>query len=292
MSKVESELEPYYEESQSIYDISNDFFALFLGPTMGYTCGYYEREDMTLDESQNAKFDLALGKLGLEPGMTLLDIGCGWGSTIQRAVEKYDVNVIGLTLSENQKQHIEQNRFPNIDTDRNMEVRLQPWEDFDEPVDRIVSIGAFEHFGFNKYDDYFKKTFNCMPDDGVMLLHTIIIPEDEEIKAKGLPLTMSRVRFIKFIMDEIYPGGRLPLASMVTNHATKAGFNVTREQHLQPHYVRTLDTWAANLEAKKDEAVAVTSDEVYERFLKYLTGCADLFRNGYTDVCQFTCEKV
>jgi cyclopropane-fatty-acyl-phospholipid synthase len=246
---------------------------------------------MSLEEAQMAKVDLALGKLGLQPGMTLLDIGCGWGSTIMRAVDKYDVNVIGLTLSENQKQHIEDYWFANSDSKRHMEVRLQPWEEFEGKVDRIVSIGAFEHFGFNKYEDYFKKTFSWMPDDGVMLLHTIIIPEDEEIKAKNLPLTMSRVRFIKFIMDEIYPGGRLPLASMVRARAVAAGYNVTREQHLQPHYARTLDTWAANLEAKKDQAIAITSDEIYERFSKYLTGCADLFRQGYTDVCQFTCEK-
>ena len=278
-------------EVQFHYDISNDFFKLWQDPTQTYSCAYFERDDMSLEEAQMAKVDLSLGKLGLQPGMTMLDIGCGWGSTIQRAVEKYDVNVIGLTLSENQKQHIEENRFPNIDTNRKMEVRLQPWEEFDEPVDRIVSIGAFEHFGFNKYDDYFKKTLNLMPDDGVMMLHTIIIPEDEEIKAKKLPLTMSRVRFIKFIMDEIYPGGRLPLASMVRRHAVDAGFNVTREQHLQPHYVRTLDTWAANLESKKDEAIDITSEVIYERFYKYLTGCADLFRQGYTDVCQFTCEK-
>jgi cyclopropane-fatty-acyl-phospholipid synthase len=238
-----------------------------------------------------AKVDLSLGKLGLQPGMTLLDIGCGWGSTIMRAVEKYDVNVIGLTLSENQKEHIENHWFANSTSKRNMEVRLQPWEEFDGKVDRIVSIGAFEHFGFNKYDDYFKKTFSWMPDDGVMLLHTIIIPSDEEIKAKKLPLTMSRVRFIKFIMDEIYPGGRLPLAAQVTDAAHRNGYTVTREQHLQPHYVKTLDTWAANLEARKDEAIAITSEEVYERFRKYLTGCADLFREGYTDVAQFTCEK-
>ena len=172
-----------------------------------------------------------------------------------------------------------------------MEVRLQPWEEFDEPVDRVVSIGAFEHFGFNKYDDYFKKTFNLMPDDGVMMLHTIIIPSDEEIKARKLPLTMSRVRFIKFIMDEIYPGGRLPLGAQVEEHAVKAGYTVTRKQALRPHYARTLDTWAANLESKKDEAIAITSEEIYERFLHYLTGCADLFREGYTDVCQYTCEK-
>ena len=279
------------KEVQFHYDISNDFFKLWQDPSQTYSCAYFEKDDYTLEQAQLAKVDLSLGKLGLQPGMTLLDIGCGWGSTIMRAVDKYDVNVIGLTLSENQKQHIEDHWFANSTSKRNMEVRLQPWEDFDEPVDRIVSIGAFEHFGFNKYDDYFKKTFNCMPDDGVMLLHTIIIPEDEEIKAKGLPLTMSNVRFIKFIMDEIYPGGRLPLASMVKQHAVNAGYNVTREQHLQPHYVRTLDTWAENLKSKKDEAISITSEEIYERFLKYLTGCADLFRDGYTDVCQFTCEK-
>jgi cyclopropane-fatty-acyl-phospholipid synthase len=104
-------------------------------------------------------------------------------------------------------------------------------------------------------------------------------------------LTMSRVRFIKFIMDEIYPGGRLPLAAQVEDSATKAGYTVTRKQFLRPHYARTLDTWASNLESKKDEAIAITSEEIYERFLKYLAGCADLFREGYTDVCQFTCEK-
>ena len=278
-------------EVQFHYDISNDFFKLWQDPTQTYSCAYFERDDMTLEEAQMAKVDLALGKLGLQPGMTLLDIGCGWGSTIMRAVERYDVNVIGLTLSENQRRHIEEHWFANSNSPRHKEVRLQPWEEFDGKVDRIVSIGAFEHFGFNKYDGYFKKTFSWLPDDGVMLLHTIIVPEDAEVKAKGLPLKMSTVRFIKFIMDEIYPGGRLPLASMVKQHATNAGFDVTREQHLQPHYVRTLDTWAANLEAKKDEAIAVTNDEVYERFHRYLTGCADLFRGGYTDVCQFTCEK-
>ena len=98
--------------------------------------------------------------------MTLLDIGCGWGSTIMRAVERYDVNVIGLTLSENQRRHIEEHWFANSKSPRHKEVRLQPWEEFDGKVDRIVSIGAFEHFGFNKYDDYFKKTFSWLPTTG------------------------------------------------------------------------------------------------------------------------------
>ena len=278
------------KQVQSHYDISNDFFRLWQDPTQTYSCAYFERDDMTLQEAQMAKVDLALGKLGLRPGMTLLDIGCGWGSTIMRAVEKYDVNVIGLTLSRNQQAHIEQ-LFAASDSPRSKEVRLQPWEEWEGPVDRIVSIGAFEHFGFGKYDDFFARTYRSLPDDGVMLLHSIIIPSDEQIRERKLPLKMSTVRFIKFILDEIYPGGRLPLAALIEEHATKAGFKVTRVQSLQQHYPRTLDTWAANLESHKDEAIAITSQEVYDRFMKYLTGCADLFRNGFTDVCQFTCEK-
>ena len=101
---------------------------------------------------------------------------------------------------------------------------------------------------------------------------------------------MSLMRFIKFILTEIFPGGRLPSVAKVEEHATKAGFNVTRVQPLRPHYAAPWTSGRA-LEAHKDEAIAITSEEVYERYMKYLTGCADLFRNGYTDVCQFTCEK-
>jgi cyclopropane-fatty-acyl-phospholipid synthase len=102
---------------------------------------------------------------------------------------------------------------------------------------------------------------------------------------------MTLIRFVKFIMEEIFPGGRLPTVAKVEEHAEKAGFEVTRVQSLRPHYARTLDLWAAALQARKDEAIAIQSDEVYERYMKYLTGCADLFRNGNTDVCQFTLVK-
>ena len=148
-------LKPFYEESQSIYDVSDEFFALFLDRTMGYTCAYFERDDMTLEEAQNAKFDLALGKLNLEPGMTLLDVGCGWGGAMQRAIEKYDVNVIGITLSRNQCQYSTA-KLAKIPTGRNVEVRLQGWEEFDEKVDRIVSIGAFEAFKSARYPAFFQ----------------------------------------------------------------------------------------------------------------------------------------
>ena len=107
----------------------------------------------------------------------------------------------------------------------------------------------------------------------------------------GIPITLRVARFVKFILTEIFPGGRLPTVSMVETHASKAGFRVNRVQSLQAHYAKTLDQWAAALEAHRDEAIAVQSQEVYDRYMKYLTGCADLFRGGYLDVCQFTLEK-
>ena len=110
-------LRPHFEDVQAHYDLSDDFFRLFLDPSQTYSCAYFERDDMTLEEAQQAKVDLALGKLGLQPGMTLLDVGCGWGSTMRRAIEKYDVNVIGLTLSKNQAGHV-QKMFDELDSNR------------------------------------------------------------------------------------------------------------------------------------------------------------------------------
>jgi cyclopropane-fatty-acyl-phospholipid synthase len=290
MSKVESELEPYYEESQSIYDISNDFFALFLGPTMGYTCGYYEREDMTLEESQNAKFDLALGKLGLEPGMTLLDIGCGWGGALERAVEKFDVNVIGITLSKAQSDFARE-RLAKLETERTIDIRLQGWEEFDEPVDRIVSIGAFEAFKVERYPLFFERAYSILPEGGTMLLHTILAHTQEFFRENNIKLTISDLKFMKFIGEEIFPGGRLPAVENIEKLADDSGFTLQRTHLLRPHYARTLDMWATNLEAAKDEAIAMQGQEVYDRYMKYLTGCADFFRRGITNIGQFTLVK-
>jgi cyclopropane-fatty-acyl-phospholipid synthase len=285
-----SELTPHFEDVQSHYDLSDDFYRLWLDPTQTYSCAYFERDDMTLEEAQIAKIDLSLGKLGLQPGMTLLDIGCGWGATLRRAVERYDVNVIGLTLSQNQHDHAEK-AFAALDSPRSKRVLLKGWEQFDEPVDRIVSIGAFEHFGHDRWKSFFTMTHDALPDDGVMLLHTITRLTLDELKQRGIPLTMDAARFAMFIATEIFPGGQLPAIEAVEEQATAARFTVTRIQSLQSHYARTLQTWAKALEAQRDEAVAVQSEEVYQRYLKYLTGCADMFRDGYIDVNQFTLQK-
>ena len=284
------DLRPHFEDVQSHYDLSDDFYRLFLDPSQTYSCAYFERDDMTLEEAQVAKIDLSLGKLDLQPGMTLLDVGCGWGATLRRAIERYDVNAVGLTLSRNQQAHVEQS-FAAMDSPRSKRVLLQGWEQFHESVDRIVSIGAFEHFGRERYDEFFKMAFSALPAGGVMMLHTIVTPNDEDFTARELPVTMRHLRFFKFIMDEIFPGGDLTKPKVVEEYATQAGFEVKLIQPLRLHYARTLDNWAEALEARKDEAIAIQSQEVYDRYMRYLTGCAGLFREGYTDICQFTLVK-
>jgi cyclopropane-fatty-acyl-phospholipid synthase len=280
-----TQLKPPVEAVRSHYDKSNEFFKLWLDPSMTYSCGYWEeRPNMTLEEAQYAKRKLALDKLNLEPGMTLLDIGSGWGSTMRHAVQEYDVNVIGLTLSENQYAHSVA-EFEAVDSPRRKEVRIQGWEQFDEPVDRIVSLGAFEHFadgagdaGYERYGVFFKKFYN-------------LLPTAEEGKELGLKTTMSLLRFIRFILKEIYPGGKLPQIDLVDKYSTEAGFKIERHHKIGKNYVPTLTAWGDALEAHKDEAIALMGQDTYDIYLHYLRGCSDLFRDGYTNVCQFTLVK-
>lgn len=199
-------LTPFYADVQSHYDLSDEFFALFLDPTRTYSCAYFERDEMSLEEAQIAKVDLALGKCDLRPSMTLLDVGCGWGSTMLRAIDRYQVNVIGLTLSRNQFEHVNEefSRLPLGDL--TAEVRLEGWEDFDEPVDRIVSIGAFEHFRRERYDIFFQRCRKMLPEDGRMLLHTITQINRHRIRELGLPINREVLLFGQFIQHEIFPG--------------------------------------------------------------------------------------
>ena len=290
MTRPTPGLRPQFEDVQHHYDLSDDFFALFLDPTRTYSCAYFERDDLTLEQAQIAKIDLALDKIGLQPGMTLLDIGCGWGAASLRALQRYDVNVIALTLSRNQQSYVE-GLLAQSGSTRSARVLLEGWERFHEPVDRIVAIGPLEHFGYNRYDEFFDRAYELLPSDGTMLLHCIVASSKAELAERNLPVTMQLLRFIKFIIDDIFPGGRLPLVAMVEEHAARAGFAVSRVQPLQQHYARTLDLWSAALESRRDEAIAIQSTDVYDQYMRYLTGCAELFRDGYTNVCQFTLDK-
>jgi cyclopropane-fatty-acyl-phospholipid synthase len=282
-------LAPHFEDVQAHYDLSDEFFRLFLDPSETYSCAYFERDDMTLGEAQLAKIDLSLGKLNLEPGMTLLDVGCGWGGTLVRAVEKYDVNVIGLTLSKNQHARVNE-RLAALDSGRTAEVRLAGWEDFNSPVDAIVSIGAFEHFTHERHLAFFDRAFDILPEGGRAMIHTIMTFGMDTFRQNS-KVTRADFDFFRFIRTEIFPGGELPIARFFPLLAEMGGFEVTDVQSLQQHYAKTLDIWSANLEARRADALKIHPESVYNTYIKYLTGCADAFRRGLIDVRQHTMVK-
>jgi cyclopropane-fatty-acyl-phospholipid synthase len=287
-SSTETRTRP--EDIEAHYDLSDDFFGLFQDPTRTYSSAYFTRDDQSLEEAQIAKVDLNLDQLDLKPGMTLLDIGCGWGTTMRRAVEKYDVNVIGLTLSKNQ--YARATRVLNdIDTDRSRQVLLRGWEDYSDPVDRIVSIEAFEHFGFENYDHFFKNAFNIMPEDGRMTVQSSVAYHPYDLNARGKKITFETARFIKFMLTEIFPGGRLPSTGMMVEHGEKAGFVVPEPISLRESYIKTLRIWGDALEANKNEAIAIQSEVVYERYMRYLRGCERYFTEEVIDVSLVTYLK-
>ena len=299
-----TQFRPFYKQVQAHYDLSNDFFALFLDSSMTYSCAYFARPEMSLHEAQLAKIDLSLGKCDL-PRRTesskaaattthaatrikLLDIGCGWGATARRAVENFNVDVIGLTLSKEQHALITQSV---ANTANHIDFRLQGWEEFTEPVDRIISIGAFEHFRAERYEAFFTRAFSLLPRGGRMMLHTIVQPDINELRQRGIVVDHEAVMFGKFICKNIFPGGQLCSPQVITRHAANAGFTLAHSESLRLHYARTLDMWADNLRARREQAITITNKDTYDMYMHYLTGCAHYFRTGHNDVMQFTLQK-
>jgi cyclopropane-fatty-acyl-phospholipid synthase len=289
-TEVVTDMRPHFEEIQAHYDLSDDFFGTYQDPSRTYSCAFFEREGMTLEDAQLAKIDLALGKLQLQPGMTLLDVGCGWGSVLKRAVQNYDVNVVGLTLSKNQCGYA-QRLLEDVDSDRSRQVFLRGWEQFDEPVDRIISIEAFEAFPKDRYAAFFQMCHRNLPPGGRMVLQTILGHPLKRWPDMGIPITMTDLKFMRFIAKEIFPGGAIPCDEDIAEYSAAAGFSLEQTQYLNEHYVQTLDTWATNLQSARTEAIAATSEEVYQRYMRYLTGCADFFRRGISELGQFTLTK-
>ena len=272
------------EDIQAHYDVSDDFFGLFQDPSRIYSCAYFERDDMTLEEAQYAKIDLNLDKLDLKPGMTLLDIGCGWGTTMKRAVEKFDVNVIGLTLSKNQQARAEA-LLDSIDTDRSRRCGCRAGRTSTSPSTASCRSRPSSTSATRTTTTSSRGRFDIMPDDGRMTVQSSVSYHPYDLAARGKKLSFETARFIKFIVTEIFPGGRLPSTQMMVDHGEKAGFVVPEPLSLRPHYIKTLHIWGDTLESNRDKAIEVTSEEVYNRYIKYLRGCEHYFTDEMLD-CQ------
>ena len=247
------------------YETSNEFFRLWLDPTMTYSCAWFENGSETLEEAQMAKVDRAFHKVGLVEGQRLLDVGCGWGAAAERAVVRYGASAVGLTLSERQLEWARGRERPGLP----LTYRLESWETYREPCDAIVSFGAFEHFTVAKYDAFFARCRELLPPGGRMLVQTITIGRATR--------SMELLRFGYFVYKELFHGGELPRPEVVVAHARLSGFELLHAESMRQQYVTTIERWLANLEARRDAAVAATSPELYGTYVRYLTGSARYF---------------
>jgi len=262
------------------YDTSNAFFKLWLDPSMTYSCAYFATGSESLEEAQMAKLDRAFDWVQLQRGQRLLDIGCGWGAAAERASERYGAQVVGLTVSEQQFEIARGRERPELP----LSYRLEGWETYRDPCDVIVSFGAFEHFKAAHYDAFFARCRELLPEGGRMLIQTITI---------GKPSTSFKLfRYAHFLRKEIYPGAELPPPELVVSHARLGGFELLKAESLRPHYVLTLDAWLANLEANRESAIAVTSEEMYAKNVRYLKGASEYHRTGETNVYHFLFSAV
>ncbi len=228
------------------YDVSNNFYRWILGPSMAYTCAVFPSADASLEVAQEEKFDLVARKLGLKPGMKLLDVGCGWGGMVMHAAKNYGVQAIGVTLSEQQALWGER-AIKEAGLENSAQIRFSDYRDINETdFDAISSIGLTEHIGRDNYPSYFSFLYEKLKPEGRMLNHTITRPDEK------LPTHYRK----SFINRYVFPDGELSAPGVIMNAFNNAGFEIRHEENLREHYALTLKHWGENLEAHWDEAVA------------------------------------
>ncbi|MCW4151143.1 cyclopropane fatty acyl phospholipid synthase [Halomonas sp. 18H] len=247
-----------YMVGKAHYDLGNDLFERMLDDTMCYSCGYW-KDAKDLHQAQVAKLDLACRKLELEPGMRVLDIGCGWGSFAEHAARHYGVEVTGITISSEQAE-LARRRC----TDLPVEILLEDYRDLEGTFDRIVSIGMFEHVGPRNYPTYFTTVQQLLADDGLFVLHTI-------------GSNTSDISADPWIHRYIFPNGVLPAIRHIAD-ASEGRLLMEDWQNFGPDYDKTLMAWLANFEARWPEVAHRYNERTRRMFRYYLSVCAGAFR--------------
>jgi cyclopropane-fatty-acyl-phospholipid synthase len=270
------------------YNVGNDFYALFLGRWMAYSCGYFTTHETDLDSAQATKFEHICRKLRLNSGDRLLDIGCGWGGLLVYAAENYGVQARGITLSQPQVEYaqawVQRARL----TDQ-VRVELRDYRDLDEKeqFDKIVSVGMFEHVGRSKLPEYFKSAWRALKPGGLFLNHGIAA------QGRRAPGWIERTVFQsgEFTQRYVFPDGELVPISDALAFAEKAGFEVRDVESLREHYALTLRHWVQNLEEHHDRAVQIKDERTYRTWRMYLAASAYGFEAGQINVFQALLSK-
>jgi cyclopropane-fatty-acyl-phospholipid synthase len=250
------------------YDVSNDFYALFLGSTMTYSCARFVSADDDLDAAQLAKYDLVAGKLGLQEGMRLLDVGCGWGGMVMRAAEQFGVHAVGITISHEQAD-LARKRVAEAGLTDRVEIREQDYRDLGgEQFDAVSSIGMFEHVGREGLADYFGVLTRILTPTGRLLNHAISTPGGSRIDPKS------------FIGRYVFPDGELQDVATVVRAMEDAGLEARDVESLREHYALTLRQWVRNLEDHWDDAVELVGEHRARIWRLYMTGSIVGFETG------------
>ena len=266
------------------YDVSNDFYSLFLDRSMVYSCAYYRSENDPLELAQVQKLDHILTKLMLKPGERFLDIGCGWGALIVRAAKQFGAIATGITLSKNQFGYTQELIRTEGLVGRCF-VELRDYRDLSGigEFDKIASVGMFEHVGLKNLSAYFGKVRSLLSDQGLMLNHGITT-SDAGSRWMGLGTG-------EFIDRYVFPDGELPHVSLVLREMASAGLEVTDVESLRRHYARTCHEWASRLEHNVERAAVLAGEKRLRIWQIYLAGCAYGFANGWMNVYQVLCSK-
>ncbi|MGH2693891.1 MAG: class I SAM-dependent methyltransferase [Actinomycetota bacterium] len=255
------------------YDVGNDFYRLILGETMTYSCAYFASDGMSLDDAQRAKYELICRKLGLESGMRLLDVGCGWGGMAMHAAQRYDVRAVGITLSRPQHD-LAAKRVAEAGLADRVEIRLQDYRDVhDGPFDAISSIGMFEHVGLSQLGNYFADLSEVLVPGGRLLNHGISKPPG--------PSSFHRNSFVS---RYVFPDGELHEVGSVVSEMQRRGFEVRDVESLREHYARTLRCWVANLESSWDRAVELAGTARARIWRLYMAASALGFEAGRINI--------
>ena len=267
------------KEVHSHYDIGNDFYKLWLDETMSYSCGYFQNEDDSLYDAQVHKVDHTLAKLQLKAGMTLLDIGCGWGYLLKRTAKLYGVHGTGITLSEEQYQQFKQD-IQNEGLEDMLDVRLMDYRELAKSsmsFDRVVSIGMIEHVGRGNYEEFIKNVDAVLKPQGLFLLHFISALKEHEGDA--------------WIKKYIFPGGMVPSLREIINILPDFNFYTLDVESLRRHYNRTLLCWRSNFNAHREQIIEEKGIEFTRMWELYLASCAATFHNGIIDLHQLLLSK-